>query len=87
MLVALDVRRFDPGRWTFPHTLSAETNLHMTQETYRSIGAIVGVIIGVVSMALLGFSGLIAGFCFGAGGAVLGGILGERVYSMRHKNR
>ncbi|WP_345683497.1 hypothetical protein [Novipirellula caenicola] len=58
----------------------------MTQETYRSIGAIAGVITGVVSMALLGFSGLIAGFCFGAGGAVLGGILGERVHSMRHKN-
>ncbi|TWU26469.1 hypothetical protein Pla52o_03220 [Novipirellula galeiformis] len=59
----------------------------MSQETYRSLGAIAGVITGVVSMALLGFSGLIAGFCFGAGGAVLGGILGERFHGWRHKSR
>lgn len=56
----------------------------MTQEAYRSIGAIAGLIIGIALMLALGYGGMIPGFLFGAGGAVAGGISGEKIYAKRH---
>ncbi|TWU45914.1 hypothetical protein Q31b_10900 [Novipirellula aureliae] len=57
----------------------------MTKETYRSIGAIVGITIGVFAMWLLNFGGLVPGFFFGAGGAVVGGISGERIFARMNR--
>ena len=65
----------------------------MKQETYRSIGAILGLLVGVAaimvlssSVTLTGSGALIAGFCFGAGGCVAGGIIGERVFRKRNRD-
>jgi len=51
----------------------------MRTQGYRSLFAILGIICGMVVMISLGFGGLIPGFIFGAGGAVGGGMLGERI--------
>ena len=50
----------------------------MKTETSRSIGAIIGLTLGITIMWSLGLEGLIPGFIFGAGGAVAGGMTGER---------
>ena len=50
----------------------------MTKETRRSIGAITGLTAGLTAMWLLGMEGLIPAFIFGAGGAVAGGMTGEK---------
>tara|TARA_R110002049_G_scaffold2750_8_gene22295 strand:+ start:254417 stop:254587 length:171 start_codon:yes stop_codon:yes gene_type:complete len=55
----------------------------MTQDGFRSIGAIAGLVIGLALMFALDFGGMIPGFLFGAGGAVIGGISGEKVFSRR----
>lgn len=55
----------------------------MTQDAYRSIGAIAGLAIGLGLMFAFGFGGMIPGFLFGAGGAVVGGISGEKVHGRR----
>lgn len=57
----------------------------MSEDTYRSIGAISGLVIGMVVMFSLGFGGMIPGALFGAGGAVAGGICGEKFYTSRNK--
>lgn len=51
----------------------------MTEQGYRSIFAILGLVLGLGLMVLLGLGGMIPGAVFGAGGAVVGGITGERV--------
>ena len=58
----------------------------MSRERYRSLGAIAGLAIGIVLMNLVGQSGVLPGAIFGAGGALLGGIIGERVHAMRNRN-
>ncbi|TWU42140.1 hypothetical protein [Novipirellula artificiosorum] len=55
----------------------------MNRDNYRSIGAILGITIGILAMFSLRLDGLLAGFVFGAGGAVLGGMLGERIFAWR----
>ncbi|TWT83144.1 hypothetical protein CA13_46070 [Planctomycetes bacterium CA13] len=55
----------------------------MNRDNYRSIGAIIGITLGVTVMFALSFGGLVAGFFFGAGGAVLGGMSGERIFAWR----
>ena len=55
----------------------------MTQDRYRSIGAIAGLAIGLGIMIAIGRGGMIAGFLFGAGGAVVGGIIGEKMFTRR----
>jgi hypothetical protein len=55
----------------------------MSREGYRSVGAIIGLMIGFSLMKLTGQSGVLPGALFGAGGALAGGILGERVHAMR----
>jgi hypothetical protein len=51
----------------------------MKTETSRSIGAIIGLTLGIAIMWALGLGGMIPGFFFGAGGAVAGGMTGERL--------
>lgn len=54
----------------------------MTRDSFRSAGAIIGLIIGLLIMRWLGQSGVLAGGLFGAGGALLGGIAGERMHAL-----
>jgi len=50
------------------------------RDTYRTVGALSGLAIGMTSMWLFGFGGLIPAAIFGAGGAVIGGMSGERIH-------
>ncbi|TWT95537.1 hypothetical protein [Neorhodopirellula pilleata] len=52
----------------------------MKRETFRTIGAITGLVAGLVVMYLLGMGGLVPAAVFGAGGCVLGGISGEQIH-------
>lgn len=52
----------------------------MKRETFRVIGAISGLLIGLMVMYLLGMGGLVPAAVFGAGGCVLGGISGEQIH-------
>ncbi|MEM6473059.1 MAG: hypothetical protein AAF802_26090 [Planctomycetota bacterium] len=54
----------------------------MTRDSFRSAGAIIGLIIGLLIMRWFGQSGVLAGGLFGAGGALLGGIAGERMHAL-----
>ena len=49
------------------------------RDTFRSMGAIAGLAIGLGLMWMLGFGGLVPAAIFGAAGAVIGGITGERM--------
>jgi hypothetical protein len=51
----------------------------MRTDTKRSIGAILGLSIGVSVMWMMGLGGLVYAFIFGAGGCVMGGMIGERI--------
>jgi hypothetical protein len=53
----------------------------MSEQSYRSIGSIIGLALGIGLMLALGFSGIIPGAVFGAGGCVLGGIAAEKLYA------
>ncbi len=55
----------------------------MSEQTYRSLFAVLGMILGIAVMVGLGRGGLVWGFVFGAGGAVLGGMFGETLARMR----
>lgn len=52
----------------------------MSRDNYRTIGAVLGLVIGTGLMMAAGLQGLVAGAIFGAGGCVLGGISGEKIY-------
>lgn len=54
----------------------------MTRDSFRSVGAIVGLILGILIMKWSGQSGVMAGGLFGAGGALMGGIAGEQVHAV-----
>lgn len=56
----------------------------MSREIYRSIGAIIGLVIGFTMMKLAGQGGVLPGAIFGAGGALAGGMIGERVHALRN---
>ncbi len=51
------------------------------RDRYRSVGAIVGLLAGLSLMWTLGLGGVLYGFLFGAGGTVIGGMMGERLAS------
>lgn len=54
----------------------------MTRETYRRIGAIAGLTIGLIITISIGYGGqLIPGAILGAGGCVLGAVIAERMHS------
>ncbi len=57
----------------------------MSREGYRSVGAILGLGLGIALMTLLGQSGVLPGAIFGAGGALAGGILGEKTHGLRNR--
>jgi outer membrane lipoprotein SlyB len=59
----------------------------MRKDTKRSIGALIGLVLGLTLMMSLGLGGLIYAFIFGAGGAVAGGMIGERWKSPNHDER
>lgn len=53
----------------------------MTRETYRTIGALIGLTIGLVGTVAIGYGGqLIPGAIMGAGGCVLGAVIAERMH-------
>ena len=56
----------------------------MSVDNYRTICSIAGLSIGIIIMVVSGMSGLIPGFIFGAGGAVLGGIVGEKIHASKN---
>ena len=55
----------------------------MTKESYRSIGALIGLASGFGLMFALGFSELVPAAFFGAGGCVAGGMTAERVHAWK----
>nr|WP_201724009.1 hypothetical protein [Rhodopirellula sp. SM50] len=55
----------------------------MSRDSYRSVGAIVGLGLGIALMVMAGQGGVLPGAIFGAGGALAGGILGEKVHALR----
>jgi hypothetical protein len=55
------------------------TPVRTRRDLGRSIGALTGLAIGVLLMWIFGYSGVLYGFLFGAGGAVAGGMTGERL--------
>lgn len=57
-----------------------------SRDTYRSIGAILGLSAGVITMSALGFGGLVAGAIFGASGCVAGAIVGEQLHAKRRRD-
>lgn len=59
----------------------------MTEGAARSICAILGLGLGLAVMVAAGVQGMIAGAVFGAGGAVLGGITGEKLYAWLQQRR
>ena len=54
----------------------------MSKDTCRSMGAIIGLVSSLLLMMVLGYSGVLPGAVFGAGGAVVGGMLGETLFAM-----
>ena len=57
----------------------------MTRDRFRSIGALIGLALGILIMTALGQSGVLAGAFFGAGGALIGGILGEQIHARQDR--
>lgn len=55
----------------------------MNEQNYRTIGSLCGLALGLGLMWALDIGGMIPGALFGAGGAVLGGITGERLAARR----
>lgn len=55
----------------------------MSRDGFRSVGAITGLVIGFLLMRSLGFGGVLMGAIFGACGALIGGMIGERVHATR----
>lgn len=57
----------------------------MSEQNYRTIGALTGLGIGIGFMYAMGMSGIVPGAVFGAGGCVCGGIIGENVHRWNQK--
>jgi hypothetical protein len=57
----------------------------MSEDRYRSIGAMIGLAIGIGLMMALGYGGVIPGAAFGAGGCVAGAIAAEKAYAWNKK--
>ncbi len=55
----------------------------MSEEIYRSVGSIVGLVLGIVLMRSLGFGGIVSGALYGAGGCVAGAVLAEKLYAWK----
>jgi len=57
-----------------------KTGIDMSEQAYRTIGAVVGLGIGYGLMTASGFAGMVALALFSGGGCVLGGMVAERVF-------
>lgn len=57
----------------------------MSEQTYRTIGSLLGLAIGIVLMFALGFRGIVPSALFGAGGCVAGAIAAEKLYASSRK--
>ena len=57
----------------------------MSEDHYRSIGSIIGLSAGIGLMVLLGYTGMIAGAAFGAGGCVAGAIAAEKCFAWNQR--
>lgn len=55
----------------------------ISKDTARRIGAISGLVLGILLMRLLGYSGILPGALFGAGFCVVGSITAEQIYDRR----
>ena len=53
----------------------------MTKDASRSIGAIAGLCLGIALMMAIGFHDMVSSALFGAGGAVAGGVTGEKIFA------
>ncbi len=51
----------------------------ISKDTARRIGAIAGLIIGILVMRATGYSGIMASAVFGASFCVVGAMIGERI--------
>jgi uncharacterized membrane protein YeaQ/YmgE (transglycosylase-associated protein family) len=59
----------------------------MSRDGARSVGAITGLVVGLLVMRSLDQGGVLAGAIFGAGGTLVGGILGERVHALFQRHQ
>jgi hypothetical protein len=59
----------------------------MTEQTFRTIGALTGLAIGIGLMVALGFRGILPSALFGAGGCVLGAMTAERIHRSYHRGQ
>jgi outer membrane lipoprotein SlyB len=57
----------------------------MSEDNYRTICSVLGLVIGLGIMFASGWGGMIPGAIFGAGGAVAGGIIGEKLFARKHR--
>ena len=57
----------------------------MSEQHYRSVGSIIGLVAGLGLMVLFGYAGMVPGALFGAGGCVAGGITGEKVFAWNQR--
>ena len=57
----------------------------MSEDNYRSIGSIIGLATGIGLMMALGYSGMVAGAVFGAGGCVAGAITAEKFFAWNQR--
>lgn len=60
-------------------------NTRMSEDNYRSIGSIMGLAAGVGLMMALGYTGIVAGAAFGAGGCVAGAIAAEKFFAWNQR--
>ncbi len=57
----------------------------MTEDTFRTIGAIIGLSAGIGLMLAMGFSGIVFGALFGAGGCVSGAVTAEKLHAWKNQ--
>ncbi len=60
-------------------------SIDMSEQTYRTIGALLGLALGIALMLVLGLRGIAFSALFGAGGCVAGAITAERIYASNRR--
>jgi len=53
--------------------------MKLSRDAGRSIGALIGLAVGILMMRAFGHGGIVHAFFYGVGGTVLGGMIGERL--------
>ena len=57
----------------------------MTEQTYRTIGSLLGLVSGIALMYVFGWRGIVPSALMGAGGCVAGAVTAEKLYAARVK--